>query len=111
MPAPTRIGDLRHSIIIQRYTATQNGLGEEVRTWAPLLAARAAIEATGGDGRLETAPKQDLASVSYRIRIRYRSDITAGMRVLIGAAVYDIEAVLSDTARREVVDLACKAVQ
>jgi len=34
------------------------------------------------------------------------------MRVLIGAAaVYDIEAVLSDTARREFVDLACKAVQ
>ena len=45
------------------------------------------------------------------IRIRFRSDITAGMRVLIGLAVYQIEAVMPDLARREFVDLVAKVVQ
>ena len=50
------------------------------------------------------------STVSASIRIRYRGDITAGMRVLIGLAVYQIEAVMPDLARREFVDLVAKVV-
>lgn len=96
---PTRIGELRHRITVQRYTATQNGLGEQVRTWAPLLATRAAVETVGGDGRLETVPQQDLASVSYRIRIRYRTDATPLPKdqVVWGAKTLNVESVTDPT--------------
>lgn len=51
----------------------------------------------------------DVSVVSASIRIRWRQDITAGMRVVAGAAVYDIEAVLPGQ-RREYVDLQAKRV-
>ena len=50
-----------------------------------------------------------VSTVKASVRIRYRADIDAGMRVLIGAAVYDIRAVLPDMQRREYLDLVVEA--
>ena len=52
----------------------------------------------------------EVSTVRASIRIRFRSDITAGMRVLIGLTVYQIDAVMPDLARREFVDLVAKVV-
>ena len=43
------------------------------------------------------------------IRIRRRDDITAAMRVVHGAKVYDIKAVLPDEHGRGFLDLVCEA--
>ncbi len=51
----------------------------------------------------------DTSIVKASIRIRWRQDVTAGMRIVAGAAVYDIEAVLPGQ-RREYVDLQAKRV-
>ena len=45
------------------------------------------------------------------IRIRWRTDIEAGMRVVHGMAVYVIGAVLPDHAGRVFVDLVCGAAE
>lgn len=52
----------------------------------------------------------DVSTVRASVRIRFRTDVNAGMRVLIGGAVYLIDAVLTDMAQRKHVDLVCKRV-
>lgn len=41
------------------------------------------------------------------MRIRWRTDVTAAMRVLYDGGIFNIEAVLPDYAGRRYVDLAC----
>jgi SPP1 family predicted phage head-tail adaptor len=112
MPAPLRAGEMRHSITIQRYTSTQDSLGALVLTWATLCTARAMVEALGGTGRLETIPKQDLATVTYRIRIRFRSDVTPAPkdRVLFGTKYLNIESVTDPSGRRREYVLMCTEI-
>lgn len=112
MPAPLRGGDLRHTITIQRYTATQDSLGALVVTWATLITARAMVEAVGAQGRLETTPKQDLATVTYRVRIRHRTDATPVPkdRVIYGSKTLNIESVTDPTGRRREYVLMCTEI-
>jgi SPP1 family predicted phage head-tail adaptor len=46
--------------------------------------------------------------VRASIRIRYRTDITAAMRVTDGSTVYQVKAVLPDSGR-QYLDLVCEA--
>lgn len=112
MPAPLRGGELRHLVTIQRYTATQDALGALVVTWATLCTARASVEAVGGTGRLETTPKQELATVTYRVRIRYRTDATPAPkdRVAYGSKYLNIESVTDPTGRRREYVLMCTEI-
>lgn len=50
------------------------------------------------------------STVSASIRIRYRPDLNAGMRVLADGRTYEIKAVLPDMQRREYVDLVAEVV-
>ena len=103
-------GRLNTRCVIQRRTGGTNEWGEPLpEGWETHATVWANVKHLSGSEAIKA--DSEVSTVRASIRIRYRSDITAGMRVLIGAAVYDIEAVLSDTARREFVDLACKAVQ
>ena len=52
----------------------------------------------------------DVSVVQVSVRIRYRTDINAGMRLLHGSDVYDIRAVLPESGR-QYVDLVCQKVQ
>jgi len=49
-----------------------------------------------------------MSVVDASIRIRYRSDITAGMRLMDGSTVYDIQAVILDRQNKQYVDLVCQ---
>ena len=103
-------GSLKTLCTIQRRTGGTNDWGEPLpEGWETHATVWANVKHPSGSEAIKA--DAEVSTVRASIRIRYRSDITAGMRVLIGAAVYDIEAVLSYTARREFVDLACKAVQ
>lgn len=50
----------------------------------------------------------ETSTVRVSIRIRYRMGLDAGMRVVHGATVYAVKAVMPDEARREYLDLACE---
>lgn len=52
----------------------------------------------------------DTSSVKASVRIRRRTDVDAGMRVYLGAVVYEIKAVLPDEEARDRLDLACEVV-
>ena len=101
-------GHLRDRITIQRKTAGTDAWGAPLPdAWADYATAWANVRHLSGVESIKAGA--DVSVVSASIRIRWRDDITAGMRVVAGAAVYDIEAVLPGP-RREYVDLACKVV-
>lgn len=59
------------------------------------------------NGRQFIAADRDTSAASVSVRVRYRTDIEAGMRVVYAGMAFEILAVLPDLARREHTDLAC----
>ena len=86
--------------------AAENELGERVSGWKTVTTVWANVINKSG---LETVRNEmDMSIVSASIRIRYRTGINAGMRVLDGSTVYDIQAVLLDGTGKQYVDLVCQ---
>lgn len=102
-------GKLNRRITLQSRTATQDAAGQPVETWSDVANVWAEIRhpsglsAIKGDG--------DVSIVKASIRIRYRADVDAGMRIEHGASLYDIKAVLPDDVSRTHLDLVCVRVE
>lgn len=105
-----RAGKFNRKVTVQRRSAGQDAAGQPVETWEPVASDIWANVLT--QNGLETIKAdRPVSQVKASIRIRWRTGIDAGMRVLLGAAVYEIQAVLPDEAGREYVDLACELIQ
>ena len=81
-------GELKHLILIQSKTVTQDDLGEEVETWATFHTAKARINPTQG-GKTEDG-NQVQSETSHKIMIRHKAGITPSMRVKFGSRIFDI---------------------
>ena len=103
-----RAGALRSRITIQHRADVANDIGELVPTWATLAAVWADVRHTSGTEAIKADASASIVRAS--IRIRFRSDITAAMRALVGSTIYEVQAVLPDQ-RREYLDLVCEALQ
>lgn len=104
---------LNRPVLIQQLVAGQDAAGQPVQTWTNLIAT--------GDGKVwanirhlsgvETIRAEaPTSAVKASIRIRYRTDVTAAMRVVHGSTTYEIRAVMPDAAGRQFVDLAAEVV-
>ena len=103
-------GRLSTRCVIQRRTGGTNDWGEPLpEGWETHATVWANVKHLSGSEAIKA--DAEVSTVRASIRIRFRSDITAGMRVLIGLVPYEILAVQPDVAGRVYVDLACKAVQ
>lgn len=105
-----RAGDLNRRIKIQVRQAGQDALGQPgTAGWMDLDPAPGEVWASilFLNGKEYAVSSAELSRAQVSMRIRYRTDVTAAMRVLHGGAVYNIEAVLPDAAGHEYVDLAC----
>jgi SPP1 family predicted phage head-tail adaptor len=104
------IGKLRHRVkIYDKGTITRNGTGEEIPAYDALVATVwAAVEPLTGREFIEATQVQ--ADVTFRIRIRYRSDIRPEMRVVEGSHTYQIESVLDQGGERKETHLMCHEV-
>jgi len=101
-----RAGDLNRRITIQMRRPGRNELGEELVSWVDLAAdVPAGLLVLSGKEYAVSSGEISRAQVS--MRVRWRTDVTAKMRVLYAGGIYNIEAVLPDLAGREYVDLAC----
>lgn len=102
-------GKLRHRVTIQRLVAgspQQKASGEPDRSWSTYLSVSASIEpVTGREPFLAQAIH---AEVTHKIRIRYRTGITAEMRVVFRSRLFDIQAVLNWEERNTELLLLCK---
>lgn len=104
---------LNRLVLIQKPGTTQDEAGQPIPGWVALIAT--------GDGKIRANLRHlsgvetikadaQTSAVKASIRIRYRTDVTAAMRVVHGSTTYEIKAVMPDEAGREFVDLACEVV-
>lgn len=104
-----RPGLLNTRVAVQQQSTTQDALGQPVQSWATFATLWANVRHTSG---VEAIKSDTIASVvRASIRVRYRADLTAAMRVVHGSTTYNIVAVLPDVGGKEYVDLACEVLQ
>ncbi|EJE49579.1 phage head-tail adaptor, putative, SPP1 family [Acidovorax sp. CF316] len=104
-----RAGSLNRRITIQRRNGGKDAWGTPLPDgWVDVCTPWSNIRTGSGAEAIRADALQ--SAVRTSIRIRFRADITAGMRVVHGAAIYDIKAVLPDEVGRQHVDLACELV-
>ena len=101
-------GTLNKRVKIQHLVAGQDAIGQPVQTWSDVATVWASLRYLNGVEAIKATADVSMAKVS--VRIRYRADITPGMRVLHGTIAMDIEAVLPDETGKVHVDLACVVV-
>ena len=101
-------GRLSTRCVIQQPGTVQDELGQPIPGWTDVATVWASIRHLSG----VEAIKADAvtSTVKASIRIRYRTGLNAGMRVVHGAQVYSIEAVMPDVGGREFVDLVAEVV-
>ncbi len=95
-------GRLHDLVSLQENTPTRDAGGAPVDVWTDLLTAPAIwadVEPLSGREFLEAARVN--AEITHRIRVRYRSDLTERMRIVLGTRIFDILAVLEMDRRRE----------
>lgn len=102
-----RIGDLKKRIVLQSVTETPDAMGGMSQVWADVAEVWGAIWPTSA--REIMASQSNVLSVSHRIRIRYRSDITSAWRIYYTAAgtYYNIVSIIDPNMRHWVLDLMC----
>jgi SPP1 family predicted phage head-tail adaptor len=101
-----RAGKLNRLVTIQRPGPGRDEVGQPIDEWLNVATVWANIVHKSGIETIRAdAP---VSSVRASIRIRYRTDIDATMRVFHGATVYQVLAVMPDAAGREFADLVCE---
>lgn len=105
-----RAGQLNRRITIERKTGGVDAIGQPLpEGWEEVVTVWAHIKHLSGSETIKAGA--EVSAVRASIRIRYRTGLDAGMRVLHGETVYQIKAVLPDEARRDHVDLVCEVVK
>lgn len=101
-------GRLNRRCTLQAPGTATDELGQPIPGWTDVALVWASIRHLSG----VEAIKADAvtSTVKASIRIRYRTGLNAGMRVVHGAQVYSIEAVMPDVGGREFVDLVAEVV-
>lgn len=102
-------GRLRHRVTLQRLEQQRNALGEALDTWVPLASVWAEVRDLSGREWYEARQLPE-GDVSTTIIIRHRSDVRRTMRVIFGARVFDIVAVLDKDGRGRMLQLMCREV-
>ena len=88
-----KVGDLRRQVTLQAELPTADAGGGYALTWASVATVWAAITPVTGTERYADGGLQ--SQVTHRLRIRYLPGVTADMRVLYGARLFNIRAVLN----------------
>lgn len=105
-----RAGTLNSRVMIQRRASGEDAWGQPLpEAWMNYRPLWANIKHLSGSQAIKAGAPASIVQAS--IRIRYRTDVDATMRVVHGTTVYEIKAVLPDEVKREHVDLVCEVVR
>ena len=101
-------GRLNRRCVIQQPSTAQDELGQPIPGWTDFATVWGDVRLRSG---LESVKAGAVVStVQASVRIRYRTGINAGMRVLVDSVPYEVLAVQPDVGGREYVDLVCQVV-
>lgn len=106
-----RIGRLRHRVELQSASMTQDASGEEIETWATIATLWANVAPVGRTERFVSGADQQLATITHRVEIRYRTNITNEMRFKWGARILDIEGYEDPSTKQAYTVVACREHQ
>jgi SPP1 family predicted phage head-tail adaptor len=101
-----RIGDLNKSIVLQQQTRAADGMGGFTVTWADVDTIWAAIWPLSANETLQAG--QTGMTITGRIRIRYRANVRASMRLKYGNRYFNIVSVINPSEGNEMLDLMVK---
>lgn len=101
-----RAGLLREQITIEQRSTTPDAIGQPTESWSTVATVWANIRHISGLEAIKAGATT--AVVKASIRIRYLDSLNAGMRVVHGTTVYQIESVLPAPPIH--VDLVCEKV-
>lgn len=103
-----RAGNLKHKIIIESYTETQNDFGEVVQGYSAFKTVYASIVPISGKEYFSS--KQVSAEVSHKIECRYLSGVLPTMRIVYGTRIFHIESVLNIREANKTLQIICSEV-
>lgn len=95
-------GRMDRQVTLQRFTITQNAIGEQVKMWTTLATVPAAYKADAGSEPVRGDKKEALRPDVFTIR--YYSGLTPADRLQYGGVVYDILSV-AEIGRRHLMEL------
>jgi SPP1 family predicted phage head-tail adaptor len=98
------IGRLNSRCTLQQPNTTQDALGQPVPGWVDVAQVWGDMRYQSGVSAIKSGA--DMSVVNVSVRIRYRDGVNAGMRVVHGSTVMDVQAVLPHG--REWLDLVCE---
>jgi SPP1 family predicted phage head-tail adaptor len=100
-------GLLRALVLLQSPPSGQDTEGQPSGSWSTVATLHADIRHVAGLEAVKAGA--DSSVVKASARIRWRTNVASGMRLLKGTTVYMIQAVLPDAGRRHV-DLVCEVI-
>lgn len=103
-----KAGQLDQRVTVERFTSTEDELGQPIETWAPLFTCWAAVEPLTGREYLAAAAA--VSEVTAKIRMRFRPWMTSQDRVIHDGTIYQIESLIDVRSGNRELVLMCKAV-
>ena len=100
------IGSLRHRVVLERPVRTTRDGGTAIISWASVGSAFARIEQVAGR-EIEIADGI-AARVTHKVLMRHRADVLPQMRIVAGARILEIDAVLDHDGRGRWLQCLCK---
>ena len=98
-------GKLREPLTIQRKLAVSDGMGGESIQWITLATIRGDVRPLSGREAVQAMQLQ--ASLTHRIYIRYRADLTPADRLVMRGQPLQIRAIVNVEMRDRWLELAC----
>ena len=92
-------GKLRERVTVQQATDNRNSLGEAVQTWSTFATRWASVEGMSTRELLQMGQQQ--LEISHRVRLRYLSGLTQGMRLVWRGRTLEIVSLLEHNNRSE----------
>ena len=96
---------LNRRITIQSRASTIDSYGQQITTWTDLVSCWASIEPLSG--REIIAAQAVSSELSHTVTIRYRSAVTAAMRVLYQSRVFNIQSATDPDTAHIALQLLC----
>lgn len=107
---PIDAGRMRTQVTFLARTTAQDEAGQPVESWSTVATVFADVRGPSGMAAAERiAANAETSLTTYSVRIRYREDITAGMRAQHGSALMNVAQVVQDIGGRRYTDVVCVA--
>ena len=98
-------GKLREPLTIQRKLAVSDGMGGQAISWVTLGSIRGDVRPLSGREAVQAMQLQ--ASLTHRIYIRYRADLTPADRLVMRGQPLQIRAIVNMEMKNRWLELAC----